>query len=204
MREARHRRDRPEFLHAPPGKIAIRNIVLDLQARLEPLELGGAELQGVLVAVHHARHGGLLPGQNLLDGNRAFLRLAAERAEQVRFGMAHRPPVAGINLVPIPVDAGFTRAAVVKEDGDLPDFGPGHHILPLARLKPAVRDVVLDRFAGVGAFEIAHLAVDDRVFVPVHGLDAHDNNVGRFVADPAEGVKRLDIGGGGAEGTAAR
>ena len=83
-----------------------------------------------------------------------------------------------------------------KKTAIWPDLGPGHHVLPFARLKAVVGDIVLDGLAGMRALQIADLAIDQEVFFLVHLLQLHDDDIGGFVANSAQRIRCFDVGVG--------
>ena len=109
--------------------------------------------------------------------------------------MTHPPPVTvGVGLVPIRANAGLAGAAVVEKDCGLADFRPLHRVLPLARMEAASADVVLDDVRRMLAFDVAHLAINDQIVLPIHLLDAQHHDVRGQRANEAETVRRFDIG----------
>ena len=109
--------------------------------------------------------------------------------------MAHAPPFAArVRLVPVSADAGFAGAAIVEEDSGLTYLCPFHRILPFARMKAVLADVVLDDVGGMLAFEIADLAVDNEIILLVDLFDLQDHDVGGKLDHQAKAVRRLDIG----------
>src|SRR5207248_7611659 len=138
--------------------------ILEFQAGTQALDAGAANMEVVLVAVYHARHNHFFATEDVGDCRGQFVHLPAIAAQQERLAMAHAPPFAArVRLVPVSADAGFAGAAIVEEDSGLTYLCPFHRILPFARMKAVLADVVLDDVGGMLAFEIADLAVDNEI-----------------------------------------
>src|SRR5262249_31488837 len=60
MGKAGHALEPAEIFAAPADEIALRVVILNLQARFHPLDFGAAIVQILLVAVHHARDNNFL------------------------------------------------------------------------------------------------------------------------------------------------
>src|ERR1700731_2520145 len=100
------------------------------------MDAGPAQVEIVLVAVHHAGDDRFLAGEDVVDGAGELIDLAAIAAQQERLPGTHAPPfAAGVRLVPVVADACFAGAAVVEKDGGLADLDPFHRVLPLARME---------------------------------------------------------------------
>ena len=195
--EAGHPADRTKLLDAPAGKVARRIVVLNLEARLHPLQPRSAKLDRHLVAIHHARDDDFLSGEDRSHGWDELFRLSAIAAEQVRLAVAHRPPVAGVALVPVAVDADLACAAVVKKYRRLADLRPCHDVLPLARMKTTATDVVLDGVTVVLAFDVRDLRVNDQVLLTIDFLHAQHDDVRRIRDHFSEWQWHLDVSAGG-------
>jgi hypothetical protein len=194
VREALHAHEAAEVLAAPAEEVALRIVIQQFEADLEALDLGPAIVQVFLVAVDHARGGDLLALQHLIDDAGEFVGVAAEAAQQERLGVAVVPPfAAGVGLIPPGADAGLRRAALIEEDGRLARLRPVHLRLPLVGAQAAAADVVLDDVGRVLALDVADLAVDDEVLVPVERFDAHEDDVRRLLHDGAKAHRRLDV-----------
>ena len=109
--------------------------------------------------------------------------------------MAMIPPfAAGVGLIPPGADARFAGPAVAEEHREFARTGPVHLRLPLVGPQTAATDVVLDDFGGVLAFQVAHLAVDEQVFLAVHRFQAHRAQWCSTGRSPSQGHGRLDVG----------
>src|SRR5207302_10809252 len=121
-----------EVLAAPADEIALGLVVLNLQARLEPLDLAAALVQVFLVSVDHARHDHFAAFEYLRHSSRQLLGLAGVAAQEIRLAVTVVPPLAaGVGLVPPGADARFAGAAVVEEHRELARLGPVDRRFPL-------------------------------------------------------------------------
>src|SRR5260221_548346 len=80
-----------DVLAAPADEVALRVVVLNLEARLHALDLRGLLVQGFLVAVHHARDDDFLVGEDLGDEAGELIDLAGVGAHQERLAVRHAP-----------------------------------------------------------------------------------------------------------------
>ena len=136
MGEARHPGHAAEVLAAPADEIALRVVVLQLEADFEPLDAGTAQVQVFQVAVDHAGHDRFLAGQDLPHGRDQLIGRAGVGAEQVRLAVAHGPPLAaGIRLVPVFAGEGLAGVALVEEHADAARLDAVHGEFRLARIE---------------------------------------------------------------------
>jgi hypothetical protein len=175
----------------------VKVLVSDTSSPSPALHLALAEVEMVLVAVGQAGDDDLLAGDDGRNGRGQAVHVAVEGAQHEGLGVRQLPPVAGaLALVPVGADAGLAARAVVEEDGALARLGPGHDVLPLARVETALADVVLDDRLGVVSLEVLHLLVQDEVLVLVDAHHLDDDDVRRFAARAAQGVRGFDVAAG--------
>src|SRR5262249_23502260 len=159
-REAGHSFDQAEVLGTPADEIPLGIVILQLETRLEPLNLGLLLVQVLLVAIDHGSDDDFFIVVDGGDGIDELLYLARVRAQHERFAVAHAPPfAAGIGLVPVVADARLTGAAIVEEDRNLARLGPFHRVLPFARMETTFTNVVPDLVGRMFALEILDLAI---------------------------------------------
>ena len=194
MREAGHAGDRAEVVAAPAREVALRVVVLQLEAGFHPLNSRGAKLQRHLVPIDHAGDDDLLASEHRLHDADQLVRRPGIAAEQIWLAVAHVPPLAtGVGLIPIVADAGLAGSTVVEEDGRLAGFRPLHDRLPFAFMKSGASDVVLDHLAGQRPLQILHLAEQNQVLLPINLLDPQHRDRRRFLHDAPQRVGNLDV-----------
>src|SRR5205823_8961425 len=102
-----------EIVAAPADEIALGVVVDQLEAGLDPLDLGPALVQVFQVAVDHARHHYFLALEHTLDRRGQLLNVAGVAAQEERFAVYVVPlGVVAVALVPPGADAGLTGVAV--------------------------------------------------------------------------------------------
>ncbi len=197
VRESRQTIETAEIVAAEAHEITLFVVIIQLQARAQPLNFGAPKMQVILVAIDHARYDHFLASENVGDGIAELVDVAGKGAKQERLTVAHVPPFAArVALVPVGPNARLAGAAVVEHDSKLARLSPVHRVLPLARMETRLGDVVLDDIGRVLALDVAHLGIDDEVLFLVNLVHLDEDDVGRQVDDLAEAVRGFNVSEG--------